>query len=67
MAYLDSSGLTYLWSKIKAVFATKTEVAAKQDTLVSGTNIKTINSQTILGSGDITFSIDSNGHLIITI
>ena len=28
-------------------------IAAKQDTLVSGTNIKTINSTSILGSGDI--------------
>lgn len=25
----------------------------KQDTLVSGTNIKTINGQSVLGSGDI--------------
>jgi hypothetical protein len=29
---------------------------AKQDTLVSGTNIKTINSQSILGSGDLTIT-----------
>lgn len=29
-------------------------LAAKQATLVSGTNIKTINSQSILGSGDLT-------------
>ena len=29
-------------------------LTGKQDTLVSGTNIKTINSQSILGSGDIT-------------
>ena len=37
---------------------TKTEVdtklATKQNTLVSGTNIKTINNQTLLGSGNIT-------------
>lgn len=33
--------------------ADKTELANKQDTLVSGTNIKTINGETILGSGDI--------------
>ena len=31
-----------------------TELASKQDTLVSGTNIKTINGTSILGSGDIT-------------
>lgn len=30
-----------------------TAVSGKQDTLVSGTNIKTINNTTILGSGDI--------------
>ena len=30
-----------------------TALNAKQDTLVSGTNIKTINNQSILGSGNI--------------
>jgi hypothetical protein len=34
--------------------ATQTALNAKQNTLVSGTNIKTINTQSILGSGDIT-------------
>ena len=34
-------------------YATTTQVNAKQDTLVSGTNIKTVNGTTILGSGDI--------------
>ena len=33
-----------------------TAIANKQDTLVSGTNIKTINSQSLLGSGDITIT-----------
>jgi len=33
--------------------AVKTAVDAKQDTLVSGTNIKTVNSNSLLGSGDI--------------
>jgi hypothetical protein len=33
--------------------ANTTQVAAKQDTLVSGTNIKTINGTSVLGSGDI--------------
>jgi hypothetical protein len=32
---------------------TASQVAAKQDTLVSGTNIKTINATTVLGSGNI--------------
>ena len=55
---------------------------SKQDTLISGTNIKTINHQSLLGSGNITieggggggsivmvgsFEIDNNGHLIATI
>jgi hypothetical protein len=34
-------------------FVDATDLATKQDTLVSGTNIKTINNQSILGSGDI--------------
>ena len=33
--------------------ATKQEIAGKQDTLVSGTNIKTINGNSVLGAGDI--------------
>lgn len=36
--------------------AQQTALDAKQATLVSGTNIKTINSTSILGSGDITIS-----------
>lgn len=41
----------------KEELATKADASAlssKQDTLVSGTNIKTINGETILGEGDIT-------------
>lgn len=34
--------------------ATKTELNAKQDALVSGTNIKTINGESLLGEGNIT-------------
>ena len=45
-------------------FATKTEVSAKQDTLVSGTNIKTINGNSILGSGNI--EIKSGGLEYLT-
>jgi hypothetical protein len=36
--------------------AVKTAVDAKQDTLTSGTNIKTINGNSVLGSGDLTIS-----------
>ena len=35
----------------------QTTVSTKQDTLVSGTNIKTVNGQTILGSGDLSIEI----------
>ena len=38
---------------IHVTAAQKTAWTAKQDALVSGTNIKTINSQSILGSGDL--------------
>ena len=40
-------------------FATKTDLANKQNLLVSGTNVKTINGQSILGSGNI--EITSSG------
>ena len=41
-------------SNAAATYATKQEIAGKQDTLVSGTNIKTINGNSVLGAGDIT-------------
>lgn len=47
MKFLDYNGLQYFWSKLKVLFQ------SKQDTLVSGTNVKTIGGQSILGSGNI--------------
>lgn len=41
---------------------TDTQVAKKQDTLISGTNIKTINNQSILGSGNI--NIEGGGSTV---
>lgn len=38
-----------------------TELAKKQDTLVSGTNIKTVNGESLLGSGDV--KIDAGGAM----
>ena len=38
------------------ISALETDMRGKQDTLVSGENIKTINSESILGSGDIQIS-----------
>lgn len=37
-------------------YATTTQLNSKQDTLVSGTNIKTVNGQSILGEGNIEIS-----------
>ena len=51
MNYLDKTGLTRLWSKITS------KLGQKQDTLVSGTTIKTINNQSILGSGNINVAV----------
>lgn len=38
----------------KGDYATTAQLSGKQDTLVSGTNIKTINGNSLLGEGDIT-------------
>ena len=50
--YLDDSGLLYFWGKLKNKF---------QDKLVSGTNIKTVNNESLLGSGNITIQGGSGG------
>jgi hypothetical protein len=42
------------WSS--TVFVNQTQLDTKQDTLVSATNIKTVNGETLLGSGDISIS-----------
>lgn len=44
-----------------------TALGNKQDTLVSGTNIKTINNTSILGSGNINTNIYSNNEIAIGI
>lgn len=46
---------TTSWTGNKTI-ATTDDVATKQDTLVSGTNIKTINNTSLLGSGNISIS-----------
>lgn len=57
IATLNSSKLDVsTYTTDKANFATKTELNSKQNTLVSGTNIKTINGNSLLGSGDITIT-----------
>ena len=42
--------------EIAEIYATIELVNNKQDVLISGTNIKTINGESLLGSGDITIS-----------
>lgn len=49
MANIDADGI----DKVKEIAGTVHD-STKQDTLVSGTNIKTINNESILGSGNIT-------------
>ena len=52
---LPSTGVA--WGGITGILSNQTDLQnalnAKQDTLVSGTNIKTVNSTTILGSGNL--------------
>ena len=57
IATLNSSKLDVeTYNSDKANFATKTELNDKQNILISGTNVKTINGNSILGSGDITIT-----------
>ena len=53
---LTSAPVTSVNTKTGAVTLTASDIGA-QATLVSGTNIKTINSQSILGSGNITVGL----------
>jgi hypothetical protein len=45
--------------------STATAIAAKQDALVSGTNIKTINNQSLLGSGNIDIQGGGGGGSVV--
>ena len=48
---LSTVGLENITSHVKDI--TETELNSKQDKLVSGTTIKTINGESLLGSGNI--------------
>lgn len=50
---LDSSALTPYYTSAQTDTAISNATSGKQDTLVSGTNIKTINNESLLGSGNI--------------
>lgn len=56
--YIDSTGLSKLWTKIKSTFATKTELrgyhdASKQDNLTAGENITIDSNNVISAAGNI--------------
>ena len=59
--YVSSLYTEFLHEK----YALSSELNSKQDTLVSGTNIKTVNNQSLLGSGDIT--IQGGGSSVIEV
>lgn len=56
--YLNSATL---YNQTTYEYATTSRLNSKQNTLVSGTNIKTINGESILGSGDLTIEAGSGG------
>ena len=66
--YITSSALTDYAKKSEipdvSNLATKDEVNAKQDILVSGTNIKTINGTSLLGSGNIVIEAGGGSEIM---
>ena len=54
------NSINFAWGDI----ATKNDVNAKQDTLVSGDNIKTVNGVSLLGSGNIDISSELTGRIV---
>lgn len=58
---LDSSDLEPYYTSAQTDTVIDNATSGKQDTLVSGTNIKTINNQSILGSGNIQIQGGSGG------
>lgn len=56
--------MSQYWTSAQTNSAITQAVSGKQDTLISGTNIKTINNESILGSGNIT--IQGGGGKAVT-
>lgn len=54
IAFLD--GLEDTEDLVRIIASIEQQIAAKQDSLVSGTNIKTVNGMSLLGSGNIAIS-----------
>ena len=59
-----SFGSTLSDSKVASEKLVKNSLDAKQATLVSGTNIKTVNNNSLLGSGNITIEGGSNVEVV---
>ena len=58
---LDASSLEPYYTSAQTDTAIDNAVSGKQDTLVSGVNIKTINNESLLGSGNIVIQGGSGG------
>ena len=52
--YVNNNGVSEMWLNIKNWVTS--QLLGKQDTLVSGTTIKTVNNQSLLGSGNVSFT-----------
>lgn len=59
--YVTTTQLSIALSAYTTTTSLTTLLAAKQDILVSGTNLKTINQNSLLGSGDITIESGEDG------
>lgn len=66
-AYIDMTGIQAPVTDFYTKGQTDTLLDAKQDTLVSATNIKTLNSTSLLGSGDISIPNLSFHHITPTV
>lgn len=73
MGFLDATGVTTLVEKLRTKFASQSDLNGKQPTLVSGTNIKTINGNSLLGGGDLqvgglpSVSASDNGKVLTVV
>ena len=81
MSFLDNSGVATLVAKLKRYFVNWSYInklnvhinSTKQDTLYSGTNIKTVNNASLLGAGNIsipsppTVTSSDNGKVLTVV
>ena len=60
----DSSFTSNSDVKIPSQKAVKSAIDTKQNALISGTNIKTVNTKSVLGSGDLLVSLDQKSGIV---